>query len=161
MATRIDHTTCSHDRTPKARAVCRAQQRSYDSAMDDLRNRPETPLTPEIRVAATDYADRTREARKAVLTVVEGSTRAAGRVTRRTKRTDPALRVADRRMREIREAADQPTWDGARKAARKAALRTARPLVPSADGVDYSLCIQVGLHIGSGRCACGWHTAGF
>lgn len=181
MATRIDHTTCSHDRTPKERAACRARQREFDATMTSVREAKEVPLTPAQREASVVYLEQHR-ARKVTPTKVDGLSKVTdeegrvvdwqvtpalvakvqGKIAKRAKRTDPALRVADRRMAEIREAADRETWREARSAARKAALRVvSRPLQPSADGLDYGHCVQADLHRGGGRCACGWHTEGF
>lgn len=157
MATRIDHTTCSHERTPKARAACRARQRDYDSTMTAVREAKTPEMDASTRAAAVTFLADHRAKQAAA-----PAARAETKITRRSRRTDPALRVADRRMSEIRAAADRETWREARSSARKAALRVvSRPVIPSADGLDYGHCVQAALHTGGGRCACGWHTAGF
>lgn len=162
----MSHAACDHDKTPKARAVCRSRQRQHDVSTTSL---SETVVlgwgpipAPVIESPKIEGLTIVRDAEGRGIDAIvtpELIKRTQAKVNRRGKRTDPALRVADRRLSEIREAANQPTWDGARKAARKAAMAVLdRPLLPSADGVDYSHCVQADLHRGGGRCACGWRA---
>lgn len=164
----INHSTCSHERTPKARAACRARQRQHDASTTSL---AETPLVIEVtepcpvtlagdactrtahssivkHLTASGMEFTTKQAARAARMIQSSRDKAAARIERRSRRTDPAIRVADRRMSEIRAAADQPTWDGARQAARAVARKVI--------GDPIRDCVQAELHRGGGKCACGW-----
>jgi len=127
----MSHAACDHDRTPKARAACRKNQRQHDSSTASLSETAILGWGPiQARVIDSPPLKVMSKASDGEDTPVTSNLiqRVQSKVNRRAKRTDPALKVGN------------------------------RPLVPSADGVDYSHCVQAELHRGGGRCACGWHA---
>lgn len=136
---RIDHTNCSHPRTPAARSACRkiAQQRSLginvESSADSSANRG-------VVVDSTpDYiADQIR------------ATVANHKMKARMDRDYAKIRAAARAARAAESARTKA-------AGRLAKIGKPSPIKPSDDGNDYAHCVQAALHTGYGRCACGWH----
>lgn len=127
---RIDHTNCTHPRTPAGRSACRRMsvQRDLGINMEGLAdsgaNRGVIKEEPRVHTPMEREIYRSQLTRKAI-------TEAARNARMNRNRADAA--------------------DG----------RMARRRAPSADGVDYNHCVQAALHVGRGRCACGWHTEGF
>lgn len=124
----IDHTNCTHERTPAGRRACRAlhNQHMDGRALTAMMNTP----VPEITPAPV------RRAKGAALQA------------KLNAMADTPVRLTGAQARKIaRHAA---------KADNQRANQPKRRARKVAD--DGSGCVQAALHTGRGRCACGWDT---
>jgi hypothetical protein len=116
---RIDHTACTHPRTPAGRRACRAG-------------------VTELVIPAVDYI--TRDMNR--------------------QRANAAAKARMDREYDARDAQIKMTGATARKLARHAAKADAMRIQPRRSGARvtgaFSSCVQAALHVGTGRCACGW-----
>lgn len=141
---RIDHSNCTHPRTPAGRRACR-------SALTDP--------TPVAGIPGTSLGEM-RQAFRDDNYIAEHIRKVQANATLKAK-IDTRYRVREALENQGREI--RMTGQTARKLARQAAA--ADRIQPRRSGArvpaDASACVQAALHTGRGRCACGWATEGF
>lgn len=159
---RIDHTNCTHPRTPAGRRACRAGNTTFTVA--DALSVASTMTGAELAANG--------KAKVEEYILLHGS-QAAKRRINAENRSEEILRNAQA-ARQREDAQIRVTGATARKMARHAAaadkVRAPRQTVapariqPRRSGARVaarsSACVQAALHT-SGRCACGWHAANF